>query len=149
MPTGTINIATASDKEQIIDMLVLAFSADPIERWLYPDPRAYLVNFPIFLTAFTAKTFESENAYYVDGYKGAALWLPPNVHLDEELVIASLEQTIGKQKQADTFATLEQMSRYHPHEPHGYLAIMGVDAAPQGQGLGSMLLQHTLASCDS
>jgi ribosomal protein S18 acetylase RimI-like enzyme len=40
------------------------------------------------------------------------------------------------------------MSHYHPHEPHWYLAVIGVDAARQGFGLGSMLVQHTLASCD-
>ena len=148
MPTRTIHTATLSDKEHIIDTLVLAFSADPVERWLYPDPHAYLTNFPIFLTAFTAKTFESEKAYYVNGYAGAALWLPPNVHLDDEAITASLEQTLDKQRQPDVFALLEQMSHYHPHEPHWYLAVIGVDAARQGFGLGSMLVQHTLASCD-
>jgi len=149
MPTGRIKTATASDREQIIDLLVLAFSADPIERWLYPNPRAYLQHFPIFLSAFTARAFDSATAYYVDGYSAAALWLPPNVHLDEEPIVAALEQTVEKQKQADTLALVEQMGRYHPDEPHWYLALMGVDAAQQGQGFGSMLLQHTLPSCDS
>jgi len=148
MPTRTIHTATLSDKEHIIDTLVLAFSADPVERWLYPDPHAYLTNFPIFLTAFTAKTFESEKACYVNGYAGAALWLPPNVHLDDEAITAALEQTLDKQRQPDVFALLEQMSHYHPHEPHWYLAVIGVDAARQGFGLGSMLVQRTLASCD-
>ena len=148
MPERAINTATTSDRERIIDILLLAFSADPIERWLYPDPHGYLIKFPIFLKAFTEKAFESEKAYYVDGYAGAALWLPPNVHLDEGPIIASIEQTIDKQKQADTFGMLEQMGRYHPLEPHWYLAIMGVDAAQQGNGYGSMLLKHTLALCD-
>ena len=148
MPIETIHTATLSDHEQIIDTLVLAFSADPVERWLYSDPRAYLTDFPIFLTAFTAKTFESGKNYYTNGYAGAALWLPPNVHLDEEPIIASLEQTLDQQRQADAFALLEQMSRYHPHEPHWYLAVIGVDAAQQGRGVGSVLMQHTLVSCD-
>jgi ribosomal protein S18 acetylase RimI-like enzyme len=149
MSVGTIKTATFSDKENIIDTLVLSFSADPVERWLYPGPRAYLTNFPIFLTAFAAKTFESEKAYYVNDYAGAALWLPPNVDLDDEAINTSLEQTLDKQRQPDAFALLEQMSRYHPHEPHWYLAIIGVDAAQQGQGVGSMLMQHSLALCDS
>ena len=148
MSTATINIATATDKEQIIDSLVLAFGADPIERWLYNDPHAYLTNFPIFLEALTARTFETDNAYYIAGYAGSALWLPPDVHLAEEKIIASLEKTIDKQKQNDTMAIMEQMDRYHPHEPHWYLAIIGVDPARQGQGLGLMLLQHTLALSD-
>ena len=148
MPTARIHTATASDKEQIIDLLVLAFGADPLERWLYPNPRAYLRHFPRFLTAFTGRAFDSGHAYYVDGYSAAALWLPPSVHLDDGPIVESLAQTVQEEKQADTMAMLEQMSRYHPVEPHWYLALMGVDPAQQGQGLGSMLLQHTLPSCD-
>ncbi len=148
MSTITINTAIVSDKQQIIDSLVLSFGADPFERWLYPDPHAYLTNFPIFLEALTARTFETDTAYYVDGFAGAALWLPPNVYLDEEKIIASLEKTINKQKQNNTMGIMEQMDRYHPHEPHWYLAIIGVDPAVQGQGLGSIMLQHTLALCD-
>jgi GNAT superfamily N-acetyltransferase len=148
MPTARINTATDSDREHIIDLLVLAFSADPLERWLYPNPRAYLQHFPRFLRAFTSRAFDSGTAYYVGDYAGAALWLPPNVHLPEHPIVESLEQTVDPAKQADTFAILEQMSRYHPEEPHWYLALMGVDAAQQGQGFGAMLLQHALASCD-
>jgi ribosomal protein S18 acetylase RimI-like enzyme len=148
MSTITINTATASDKQQIIDTLVLAFSADPFERWLYHDPHTYLTNFPIFIDAITTRAFETDNAYYVDNYAGTALWLPPNVHLDEELIIASVEQTINKQKQTDTIAFMEQMGRFHPHEPHWYLVIIGVDPLKQGQGFGAILLKHTLASCD-
>jgi ribosomal protein S18 acetylase RimI-like enzyme len=148
MPERAIRKATISDQEQIVDLLVLAFNADPIERWLYPDPHEYLIKFPIFLRAFTAKSFESGNTYFVDGSIGAALWLPPNTHLHEESIITSLEQTIAEAKQADTFGTLEQMSRYHPLEPHWYLAIMGVDPTQQGKGIGSKLLKHTLAVCD-
>jgi GNAT superfamily N-acetyltransferase len=148
MPSVTLNTATASDREPIIDLMVLAFGADPMERWLYPEPRAYLRGFPRFISAFSAKSFESKKAYYIDGYAGAALWLPPGVHLDDEPITASLQQTLSVEKQDDIFATLEQMSRYHPQEPHWYLAIMGVDPTQQGHGYGSMLLQHTLTSCD-
>jgi ribosomal protein S18 acetylase RimI-like enzyme len=148
MPSVTLNTATASDIEPIIDLMVLAFGADPMERWLYPEPQAYLRDFPRFISAFSAKSFESKKAHYIDGYAGAALWLPPGVHLDDEPITASLQQTLSVEKQDDIFATLEQMSRYHPQEPHWYLAIMGVDPTQQGHGYGSMLLQHTLASCD-
>jgi ribosomal protein S18 acetylase RimI-like enzyme len=148
MSTNTISTATSSDKQQIIDTLVLAFGADPFERWLYNDPHTYLTNFPIFIDALTTRAFETDNAYYVDNYAGTALWLPPNVHLDEELIIASFELTINRQKQTDIISFIEQMEHYHPHEPHWYLVIIGVDPLKQGQGLGGRLLQHTLSLCD-
>ena len=148
MSTSTVNTATASDKQKIIDTLVLAFGADPFERWLYNDPHTYLTSFPIFLDAITTRAFETDKAYYVDNYMGTALWLPPNIRLDEELIIASLEQTIDKQKQTDTIAIMEQMDHYHPHEPHWYLVFIGVDPLRQGQGFGSILMQSILALCD-
>ena len=101
-----------------MDVLTLAFSADPIERWLYPDPHEYLKNFRIFLKAFTAKTFEVGTAYHVDSYAGTALWLPPNSHPDDESIIAALEETVDKQTLTDSLEILEQMDRYHPPEPH-------------------------------
>jgi ribosomal protein S18 acetylase RimI-like enzyme len=46
------------------------------------------------------------------------------------------------------FTVLEQMDKYHPHEPHWYLPMIGVDPIQQGRGFGSVLLQHALAVCD-
>jgi GNAT superfamily N-acetyltransferase len=40
------------------------------------------------------------------------------------------------------------MGRYHPHEPHWYLPLIGVDQAQQGKGHGTALLQHALIPCD-
>lgn len=52
----------------------------------------------------------------------------------------SWQETVG--------AIFEKMDAFHPEEPHWYLAIVGVDAAHQGQGLGAKLLQAALGRCD-
>jgi ribosomal protein S18 acetylase RimI-like enzyme len=41
------------------------------------------------------------------------------------------------------------MRGYHPSEPHWYLPLIGVDPFQQGSGLGSALMRHALARCDS
>jgi ribosomal protein S18 acetylase RimI-like enzyme len=140
--------ATASDEASIIDVLVRANWADPAARWVWPDSQQFLMHFPNFVRAFGGKAFAHGSAYYVDGYVGAALWLPPDVHPDEETLIALVQQTVSEQIQKDFFAVFERMGRYQPTEPHWYLPLMGVDPSQQGKGFGSALLQHTLFQLD-
>ena len=148
MTKRTIKTATAFDEEAVIAVVVLAFSADPAARWAYSDPQQYLRHFPSFVRAFGGNAFAHESAYYVDGYAGAALWLPPEVHPDEDTLIPLLQRTVAESVQQDLFAVFEQMGRYHPSEPHWYLPLIGVDLPHQGQGYGSALLQHALIPCD-
>ena len=95
------------------------------------------------------KAFEHNSAYCVDGYLGAALWLPPDVHPDENALAALLQRTIPEENQQEIFAFTERMNSSHPSEPHWYLPMIGVDPAKQGNGYGSALMKHALARCDS
>jgi ribosomal protein S18 acetylase RimI-like enzyme len=140
--------ATASYEASIIDVLVRANWEDPAARWVWPDSQQFLTHFPSFVRALGGKAFAHGSAHYVDGYTGAALWLPPDVHPDENALIALLERTVSEQIQKDFFPVLEQMGRFHPSEPHWYLPFVGVDPSQQGKGFGSALLQHILIQVD-
>jgi len=70
------------------------------------------------------------------------------VHPDEDALLTLLQSTASEQGQQDLLTVFEQMGRYHPHEPHWYLPLIGVDPAQQGKGHGAALLQHALISCD-
>jgi GNAT superfamily N-acetyltransferase len=140
--------ATASDEAHIIDVLVRANWADPAARWVWPDPQQFLMHFPSFVRAFGGKAFAHRSAYYLDGYIGAALWLPPDVHPDENELVTLVQRTVSEQIQNDIITVFEDMGRYHPNEPHWYLPLMGLDPSQQGKGFGSALLQHTLIQVD-
>jgi GNAT superfamily N-acetyltransferase len=148
MPTPIIKTATASDTAPAIAVMVLAFSADPASRWTWPDPQQYLRHFPHFVQAFGGHAFTHGSADYIDGYAGAALWLPPEVHPDEDVMTTILQRTVSEQLQQEVFALFEQMGRHHPREPHWYLPLIGVDPFQQGKGYGAALLQHALMRCD-
>lgn len=148
MSTPIIKTATASDEAYLIDVVVRAFAADPAARWSWPDSQQYFTHFPSFVRAVAGKAFTHGSAYYVDGYAAAALWLPPNVHPDEDKLTSLAQRSVAEKIQKDFLSVFEQMGHYHPSEPHWFLPFMGVDPSQQGKGFGSALLQHTLVQCD-
>ncbi|MCH8063750.1 MAG: GNAT family N-acetyltransferase [Chloroflexi bacterium] len=148
MTTPSINTVTPSEVERAIDVIVLAFGADPLFRYVYPEAGQYLKYSPDVVRAFCGGAFEHGTAFYVQDFLGAALWLPPDVHPDEDAMGELLQRTIPEQNQEDFFALFEQMGSYHPDEPHWYLPLIGVDPAQQNKGYGSELLKHSLVECD-
>jgi hypothetical protein len=81
-----------ADMEQLISVMVLAFAADPVARWMYRDPQRYLSYFGRFIRAFTGKAFSAGTAWCICGNLGGALWLPPGVKPDGDAIAAILSQ---------------------------------------------------------
>ena len=148
MPTRNIRTATIDDQHPTVSTIVLAFSADPVARWVFRNPQIFYDTFPKFVRAFAGNAFEHGSAYRTDEYEGAALWLPPDVHPDEERVGELLQQAVPEANQGEVFGFMEQMDIYHPKEPYWYLPLIGVDPTSQGQGIGSLLMEHALRPCD-
>jgi ribosomal protein S18 acetylase RimI-like enzyme len=144
----TVRTASGPDEAVVIDALTLAFGADPVTRWTWSDPHVYLASFPRFVRAFGGRAFVRGSAHYVQDHVGAALWLPPGEHPDEEAMGKLMEDTVPAAVSKDAAGLLEQMGRYHPKEPHWYLPLIGIDPAYQGKGYGGALLQHAAGMCD-
>jgi ribosomal protein S18 acetylase RimI-like enzyme len=138
----------ASERGRAFDTLVLAFAADPVERWLYPEAREYLTHFPAFLAAFAGPAFEEETVWSVGELAAVSLWLPPSATPDGDALVDLLTETVDEGKHPDTFAVLEQLGEAHPAFPHWYMPWLGVDPARQGQGLGGELLLQCLEIVD-
>jgi ribosomal protein S18 acetylase RimI-like enzyme len=148
MTTPRVKTAGPSDEAPAIAVVVLAFSADPAARWTWPDPHQYLAHFPEFVKTLGGKAFAHGSGYYVDGHVGAALWLPPDIHPDEDALMTLLRRTGSPSAQKDVLAVFEQMERYHPREPHWFLPFIGIDPTQQGKGYGAALMKHALTPCD-
>jgi ribosomal protein S18 acetylase RimI-like enzyme len=133
-----------ADVERAVAVIVLAFSADPVARWTYPDSHQYLALFPPLVRAFGGRAFAQGTAQHVEDYAGAALWLPPGLAPDQ----AALEATLPPGREAEIAGVFEEMARYHPHEPHWYLPLIGVDPARRRKGYGAALLRDSLRQCD-
>ncbi len=138
-----------SERQSAIDTLVMAFTADPVIRWMYPDAGSYLRQFPEFLAAFGGKAFDERTAWRLGDFWAVALWLPPHAGVDGDAVVSVLKETVAAEQHDDILAVLDQMDEAHPRFPHWYLPWFGVDAAMQGRGLGSVLMGQCLAIVDA
>jgi ribosomal protein S18 acetylase RimI-like enzyme len=147
-PDPEIRNVSVTASARAVDTIVLAFGADPILRWAYPDAHRYLSHFPEFVACFGGRAFEHDTAYSTPEMEGVALWLPPGVHSDDDALVALIRRSMDESVQRDAFPVLDQMDEYHPREDHWYLPLIGVDPAHQGRGIGDALMRHALASCD-
>lgn len=146
--THTIRSGTPDDLAAATDILLMAFADDPPVRWMYPDLQQYLESFTQFIEAFAGRAFTNESAFFAESDRAVALWFPPGVEPDEGAVESVLQRTVAPERLATMHQVFEQMNHYHPTEPHWYLPLIGVNRIYHGQGLGSALLDHTLAICD-
>jgi len=140
--------AQIADYDRSIASLVAAFITDPFIRWMFPDSKQYLDNFPLVLKYFAGGAFEHSSAYRSDDFKGVALWLPFGVGPDEEALGAVMQEGVAAPLLEEVFAVLEQVGAGHPEEAHWYLPAIGVEPLSQGKGYGSALLARGLEVCD-
>jgi GNAT superfamily N-acetyltransferase len=147
MSPRKVAIASESDADRCFALIVLAFSGDPMSRFLFPDPEIFLAKFPRFVRTFGGAAFTSDTAYLIDD-AATALWFPPSVEPEAEPLIALIEEAAPPGRRDQILAVVEEMGAYHPQAPHWYLPLIGTDPSKQGQGYGSMLLEHVTAICD-
>lgn len=148
MQEPSIRTVGPGDVSRAVDVQVTAFSADPIMRWMWPEPRDYLRHFPDLVHGFGGGAFAHGAAHVTDGFLGGTLWLPPGVPPDEKALERLVSGTIPEPARSEVRSVLEQMGAAHPKEPHWHLAFVGVDPAHQGRGIGAALLRSTLARID-
>ncbi|MEL6369472.1 MAG: GNAT family N-acetyltransferase [Pseudomonadota bacterium] len=158
MQAPEVKIANSSDRDAVLRTITLGFAADPIARWLWPDPATYLETMPRFAAAFGGKGFDHETVYATgaagkgatsaSGVDAAAMWLPPDVNPDEEELMGVLGASIAESRMGEIGSLFEQMDSFHPETACWYLPLIAADPISIGQGLGGTLMKHALQRCD-
>ncbi len=144
-----IRPARRDEADRLAATLTLAMAADPVARWAWSDANRYVSLFIPFVGPFGGQVgLDNETAHVIGDFMGAALWIPPGAHTDDEAIGKIFEKHTEQSRLGELYALFERMAAYHPAEPHWYLPLIGVDPAYQRRGLGSALLQHGVAACD-
>src|SRR5688572_17177380 len=99
MLTTHVRTAAATDEAAVIGVITLAFTADPMARWAFPDPARYLAIMPLLARAFGGNGFAHGAAHLVDGGHGAAMWLPPGVEPDAETMMSMTHEHVPADRQ--------------------------------------------------
>lgn len=145
---GDIRSATPGETDGAAAVVLLAFAGDPFVRHWFADPLAYVTHFPRVVEGYAGRAVEHGTAHVVEGFAGAALWLPPGVDPDDEAIAVCLEQGVPEEKHADLFAVADRMSATRPKEPHWFLPLIGVQPGHQRRGVGWRLMHHALRRVD-
>ena len=132
-----VRAATRSDKERFEAAMTMAFSADPAARWAWPDPLQFMKIFMPLVTLFGGKSFEHGSAYVIGDFLGVAQWLPPGIQPDDGPIENLFERNMSDPKLGEVLFLFEQMAGFHPHEPHWYIPLIGVDP----------VFQHSCCDC--
>lgn len=143
-----IHKSIKSDRPLVIDTLVLGMSKDPMLRWYFPKSHEYLANAPTLINLIGGKAFDNHTAFHTDIYACCALWLPPNIHPDADGIREHLEANVDPSRLKEVLAIEELMDKLLPDKPCWHLAIIAADPAQTGNGHGTMLLEHTVRTCD-
>ena len=144
-----ISTISVAETDKVLATLTVAFAADPMVRWMYPEADVYLHVYPKFLKAFCGSGIVDGTAFRDESFGGACIWMSPGSEADYESLIAVNKAAIPPERLETLGAINQQMEQYHPQdEPLWYLPCIGVDANAQGRGIGSALMKHALRFCD-
>lgn len=61
-----------------------------------------------FVDAFGGASFVHGSAYYVEGYRGAALWLPPQVLPNEETMMTVIKDVVPESRVGKCFLNIRK-----------------------------------------
>lgn len=147
--------ATLEDATRISHLLAASFSRDPIFNWMTRvNGRAAALN-RFFHWVMRERAIPlGETWMTTDGYAAAA-WIAPYAEakpdsLAEELRLVSVLMSLtGVSRFSRGVAMAKAIEHAHPPEPYFYLAFVGVAPRFQGAGLGTALLENTLARVDA
>ena len=146
-----VRAATAGDRDRLAGVLARAFDDDPVMTWFFQARRARDARNKRFFGARLRQLMPHCETYTVEGELGAAIWAAPErwrLGRVEEIRLTIAMLPAVWTRLGEVLEGLEAIDRAHPAAPHYYLAVLGTEPDAQGRGIGSALLQPTLATCD-
>ena len=142
-------IKSYSEEEQSIavNILLLAFSSDPFQRYLMSDPTIYFKNSTIWFNNAVSQSFSIEALLGTEDHSGVAVWFPPE-HVVQFEALEETYKDFPISIQKDIFLYFGEFETNKPKDAW-YLEYLGVDPKSHSLGLGSLILKNSLSKIDA
>jgi ribosomal protein S18 acetylase RimI-like enzyme len=145
--------ATSADVPALTATLARAFDDDPLINWMVlQDKRRARRVFDTMEITLKKMSMPYDEVYTTDGIEGGALWAPPGkwkLGLFQQLMLVPDMMRIATFKRLPkVMGGINAIEKKHPHQPHFYLFVLGVDTEMQGKGIGGQLMKPVLERCD-
>ncbi len=152
-PKEAVRKATTEDVSRLASALALAFYEDPVMQWVLPNQLRRLRQLERSFNAIFLKRLclPHDETYTTEGIVGGALWLPPGkwqLGLLDNLRLLPYMAAFWGRSLPRALRSLSYLDSRHPHDPHYYLFILGVEPGSQGRGIGTSLMQPILERCN-
>lgn len=151
-----MEIITVDKKEkevarELAEVLAKAFYDDPLAIYFFPYENKRLKGLRRFFYAQLTGLFGSKTIVLAtQNLKACSIWVAPGTKpsvLKSGYRILPTAMSLGTRVGLAAFA-IGYLERFHPKEPHFYLATIGCDPDYQGRGLGSSLINAQLKHID-
>jgi len=144
-----VSRAKPDDRLRALSTLALAFSSDPLLRWMFPSSDSYLANIIETFDVFAGNSIDGETCLITSSFEGAAMWLAPGVETDEDAIGDTFARIFSPKFLPKVNEILATMESYHPHDDNcWYLPLIGVDPGHQNKGVGAALMKHMTEKLD-
>jgi GNAT superfamily N-acetyltransferase len=147
--------ATEDDSRRIGYLFAAAFSRDPVFDWLTRTSGRAEALSRFFSWVARERAIPLGETWMTDDGRAAITWIPPYrearpENFREEIrLFREIFSLTGIARIARGDAIAHALERAHPPEPYFYLAFFGVAPRFQGAGLGTALMEKTLARVDA
>ena len=148
-----IRKATKGDVPALTAALARAFDDDPLVNWMVAqDKRRARRVFDAMELTLKKMSMPHDEVYTTDGIDGGALWAPPGKWklgiLQQLMLMPDMLRIATYKRLPKVMGGINAIEKKHPHQPHFYLFVLGVDTEKQGRGIGGQLMQPVLERCD-
>jgi len=145
-----VSWAKPDDRLRVLSTLALAFSSDPLVRWMFPSSHSYFANIIETFDVFAGHSIDGDTCLITSAFEGAAMWLAPGTETNEEVVGEKFAKIFSPEFLPKVNEMLGIMDSYHPHDDNcWYLPLIGVDPGHQNKGVGAALMKHMTEKLDN